>query len=92
MPLFLSPRSRIHDGQRVVDYIPLTIEHALNKGLAGSMKTNLLQQLDLGSSGASKRLDDLLDEDPSIKSRRDHLETRRRRLEQVLLELQKVGV
>ncbi len=56
------------------------------------MKTNLLQQLDLGSSGASKRLDDLLDEDPSIKSRRDHLETRRRRLEQVLLELQKVGV
>ena len=56
------------------------------------MKTSLLQQLDLDSSEASKRLKDLLDEDPNVKSRRELLETRRRRLEQVLLELQKVGV
>ncbi|KLO12399.1 hypothetical protein SCHPADRAFT_941237 [Schizopora paradoxa] len=78
--------------KRIIDHIPLTIEHSLNKGLAKSMKTSLLQQLDLDSSEASKRLKDLLDEDPNVKTRREQLETRRRRLEQVLLELQKVGV
>lgn len=56
------------------------------------MKMSLLQQLDLGSLEASKRFKELLDEDPSIKARRDQLEARRRRLEQVLLELQRVGV
>jgi len=69
-----------------VDYIPpLTIEHGAT-GLASSMKTtNLLQAAGLGahSSEVSKRLDDLLDEDPSMQSRRGHLET---------LELQKAGV
>jgi len=78
--------------KRVTDNIPLTIEHALNKSLATSMRTNLLQQPDLDSPEASKRLKDLLDEDPGIKSRREQLEARHRRLEQVLVELQRVGV
>ncbi|KLO12396.1 hypothetical protein SCHPADRAFT_853916 [Schizopora paradoxa] len=78
--------------KRIIDNIPLTIEHALNKGLANSMKVNLLQELDLGSSEASKRLKDLLDEDPVVKARREQLEAQRRRLEQVLVELSRVGV
>ena len=56
------------------------------------MKINLLQELDVGSLEASKRLEGLLEEDPNVKACREQLEVRRRRLEQVLVELQRVGV
>lgn len=67
------------------------IEHSLNKRLARSMKSSLLAQLNLGSPEASKHLSGLMEEDPGVKAKREQLEGKRRRLEQVLAELQAVG-
>ena len=56
------------------------------------MSVILLQKLALGSSDASQRLADLLEEDPEVKRERDELGTRIGRLENVLTELRSFGV
>ena len=64
----------------------------MNQGLSETMKTSLLEKLDLGAPDSSQRLSDLLEEDPDIKRERESLETKINRLEKVLSELRSFGV
>ncbi len=74
--------------QRIIDAIPLTIEHSLNQHLADTLQKSLVQKLDLGSPDAGRRLTELLAEDPAIAARRVELEAKLRRLEDVQRELE----
>ncbi|KAH8109512.1 P-loop containing nucleoside triphosphate hydrolase protein [Phellopilus nigrolimitatus] len=73
--------------KRIIDSVPLTIEHMLNQGLADCMKKSLLQKLDLGAPDATRRLKDLLAEDPDIARRRRELTAKIERLEKIQAEL-----
>ena len=57
--------------QRIIDNIPLTIEHSLNQALCSSLQMYLLQKLNIGSPDASERLGLLLAEDPEIVKERE---------------------
>jgi len=74
--------------KRIIDSIPLTIEHSLNQHLADTLQKSLVKNLDLGSPDAGRRLADLLAEDPAIAARRVELEAKLRRLEDVQRELE----
>lgn len=56
------------------------------------MKRSLLQKLDLGKPESSKRLADLLAEDPEVAQVRKQLATNIERLEKVLVELRNLDV
>lgn len=62
--------------KRVIDYIPLAIEHALNQGFAEKLKRGLIQELNLGSAEASAYLNGLLAEDPLIVQQRLELSSK----------------
>ncbi len=82
------PSADIAALQRIIDAIPLTIEHSLNQHLADPLQKSLVKNLDLGSPDAGKRLAELLAEDPAIAARRAELEAMLRRLEDVQRELE----
>jgi hypothetical protein len=65
--------------QRVIDYVPLAIEHELNQTLAKKLQQSLFQSL-LKVPDAAERMKELLDEDPDIASQRKFLESRKARL------------
>ncbi|KAL5536660.1 hypothetical protein ACEPAF_483 [Sanghuangporus sanghuang] len=73
--------------KRIVDNVPLAIEHALNQGLAESMKKTLLQKLNLGAADAAKRLKELMEEDPDIALKREALKNKIEKLEKIEAEL-----
>ena len=62
--------------QRVIDYVPMTIEHELNQtfvdGLQHLLFTNITQEAVIPG-----RLEDLVQESPGMAKRRRRLETRR---------------
>lgn len=62
--------------QRVIDYVPMTIEHELNQtfveGLQHLLFTNITQE-----AAIPGRLEDLVQESPGMAKRRRRLETRR---------------
>ncbi|KAG1834900.1 P-loop containing nucleoside triphosphate hydrolase protein [Suillus variegatus] len=69
--------------KRIVDHIPLTIEHALHHALAGQLSQSLLTSLlsDLASGpDFSERMNELVSEDPSITQKRIMLSTKRQRI------------
>lgn len=65
--------------QRVIDYVPLTIEHELNQtfveGLQQLLFTNITQEAEIPG-----RLEELVQEGTSLAKRRRRLETRRTNL------------
>ncbi|OCB87674.1 hypothetical protein A7U60_g5200 [Sanghuangporus baumii] len=73
--------------KRIVDNVPLAIEHALNQGLAESMKKTLLQKLNLGGADAAKRLKELMEEDPDIALKREALKNEIERLQKIEAEI-----
>lgn len=73
--------------KRLVDYIPLTIEHVLNQSLAQALMRSLIQKLQLGSAESSERLEQLIAEDPEIAYERKDLLSRISSLEKVVDEL-----
>ncbi|KAL5531192.1 hypothetical protein ACEPAG_4068 [Sanghuangporus baumii] len=73
--------------KRIVDNVPLAIEHALNQGLAESIKKALLQKLNLGATDAAERLKELMEEDPDIALKREALKNKIENLEKIEAEL-----
>ncbi|KAJ7279968.1 P-loop containing nucleoside triphosphate hydrolase protein [Mycena rebaudengoi] len=65
--------------QRIIDYVPLLIEHEFNQNLAMRLRETLVNAL-LKGPDASAKLQDLLVEDPKIASERALLEGRIARL------------
>ncbi|KAJ7207815.1 P-loop containing nucleoside triphosphate hydrolase protein [Mycena pura] len=65
--------------QRVIDYVPLMIEHEFNHRLAARLEGVLFEEL-LQEPNASARMQELLTEDPAISERRGVLE---RKIEQL---------
>lgn len=69
--------------QRIIDQVPMTIQHTLNQGLANAMQEYLLEELKLGTPDASQRFVELLAEDPVIAAQRKELEERMKRLTEI---------
>lgn len=63
------------------------IEHELNQALCVNLQKNLFDSL-LGGSDVTKRMKELLSEDPSIASRRTLLEGKKTRLLQIKARLE----
>ncbi|EJC99984.1 uncharacterized protein FOMMEDRAFT_170072 [Fomitiporia mediterranea MF3/22] len=73
--------------KRIIDNIPLVIEHALHQSLAENMKRTLLQRLNLGAPDAAKRLRNLMEEDPTVAQEREALTSKIATLEKIEAEL-----
>ncbi|KAL5513429.1 hypothetical protein ACEPAH_3828 [Sanghuangporus vaninii] len=73
--------------KRIVDNVPLAIDHALNQSIAESMKKTLLQKLNFGAADAAKRLKELMKEDPDIALKREALKNKIEMLEKIEAEL-----
>jgi thymidylate synthase ThyX len=72
--------------KRIIDHIPLTIEHALHHALAEQLSQSLLTSLltDVASGpNFSERMNELVSEDASIAQRRAALSTRKQRLSDI---------
>ncbi|TDL21013.1 hypothetical protein BD410DRAFT_790079 [Rickenella mellea] len=78
--------------KRIIDNLPLTIEHALNQSLANSLQFVLVDSLALGSADASARLKELVAEESSISMKRDALTTKIAKLKGILDEFTRFGV
>ncbi|KIK91551.1 hypothetical protein PAXRUDRAFT_830752 [Paxillus rubicundulus Ve08.2h10] len=69
--------------KRIIDHIPLKIEHSLHQALAGKLSVTLLQSLIVDTTARgdfAERMKELASEDPTIALKRDHLQARRARL------------
>jgi vacuolar protein sorting-associated protein 1 len=69
--------------KRIIDYIPLTIEHSLNQAFAGCLQDQLFVGLNFGSEDAAERLKDLLSENPRVAARRRELGDKWKRLSEI---------
>ena len=78
--------------QRIIDYIPLTIEHSLNQRLADTIQKALLKHINVGSPDSPERLAQLLAEDPAIAARRTKYQSRLRLLHAIDNELRRFGL
>jgi hypothetical protein len=80
--------------QRIIDHIPLTIEHALHHALAEQLSQSLITSLliDVASGhNFSERMNELVSEDPSIAQKRASLSTRKQRLSDIRRRLMTFG-
>ncbi|KAF9482869.1 hypothetical protein BDN70DRAFT_874456 [Pholiota conissans] len=66
--------------KRIIDYVPLTIEHELNQNFAQAIAKTLLSRLFKDSEGGKLDLASLLREDPVLERRRKALKDREARL------------
>ncbi|KAG2044019.1 hypothetical protein BDR03DRAFT_996026 [Suillus americanus] len=79
---------------RIIDHIPLTIEHALHHALAEQLSQSLLTSLltDVASGpNFSERMNELVSEDASIAQKRASLSTRKQRLSDIRRRLMTFG-
>ncbi|KAH7883417.1 P-loop containing nucleoside triphosphate hydrolase protein, partial [Phlebopus sp. FC_14] len=65
--------------KRIIDHIPLKIEHALHHALADKLSVSLLQNLVVNGDSAD-RMRELVSEDPAIAKRRANLQAKKDRL------------
>ncbi|TFK32040.1 P-loop containing nucleoside triphosphate hydrolase protein [Crucibulum laeve] len=68
--------------KRIIDYVPLTIEHGLNQDLASRLPKSLLSSL-FENANATENMKELLSEDPAITVKRKFLDGRKMRLLQI---------
>ncbi|KAJ6510740.1 P-loop containing nucleoside triphosphate hydrolase protein [Mycena sanguinolenta] len=68
--------------QRIIDYVPLLIEHEFMQRLAGRLQEMLFENM-LEGPDASTRMQELLTEDPEISAKRNRLEGRIMRLAEI---------
>ncbi|KAF9524508.1 P-loop containing nucleoside triphosphate hydrolase protein [Crepidotus variabilis] len=66
--------------QRIIDYIPLTIEHELNQNLANNIGNALIDKVMQDTTEHRVTFEQLLSEDPVIAAKREELQNRRSRL------------
>jgi vacuolar protein sorting-associated protein 1 len=89
IPLILEPFPDIDitlhwQQQRIIDYIPLAIEHELNQTLVDKLQESLFQTL----LKEPEQMKDLLREDPVVSKRRRFLEDRTKRLVEIQMNLE----
>lgn len=78
--------------QRVVDYVPLVIDHEFLRAFGDDLQAHLIKQLGLGAEDAVAKCAAYLEEDPFIVSAREELTGRKKRLESVQEELLRFGL
>ncbi|TDL15309.1 P-loop containing nucleoside triphosphate hydrolase protein [Rickenella mellea] len=78
--------------KRIIDHLPLTIEHSLNQAMANSIQMVLVDSLALGSADAHLRLKELVTEESAISARRDALNSKITKLKAILEQFSKFGV
>ena len=69
--------------QRVIDYVPLTIDHHFLYAFADTIRARLFERLGLGTPNAHQRCVAYVAEDPNVVATRDELLTKKKRLENV---------
>lgn len=78
--------------KRVVDTVPLAIQHELLHAFAGELNGHLVRRLGLGAPGADVRCAAYLAENGDTAVLRERLESARSRLERVRSELSGLGL
>lgn len=84
--------NRWQRAQRVIDYVPLAIDHTFLYALAEALQPCLIEKLGIGAANAAERCQAYLSEDPGVVALRDELTSRRKRLESVQTELFNFGL
>ncbi|KAI0363545.1 hypothetical protein BV20DRAFT_1031177 [Pilatotrama ljubarskyi] len=69
--------------KRVIDYVPLTIDHNFLYAFAKQLHERLFERLGLGVANAAQRCSAYIAEDPTVVAARDELLSKKRRLENV---------
>ena len=69
--------------QRIIDYIPLAIDHHYLYKFANDVHAQLFERLMLGAPDAARRCATYIAEDPSVVVARDELISKKKRLESV---------
>ena len=73
--------------QRIIDYVPLSIDHLFLYGLSERLQDTLIEKLGLGSAKSTERCAAYLSEDPGVVAARAELMSKKERLESVQKEL-----
>ncbi|KZT66613.1 hypothetical protein DAEQUDRAFT_714663 [Daedalea quercina L-15889] len=73
--------------KRVIDYVPLSIDHLFLYGLSERLQDTLIEKLGLGSAKSTERCVAYLSEDANVVAARTELTGKRERLESVQKEL-----
>jgi hypothetical protein len=76
--------------KRIIDYVPLAIEHSLHQALVDELYCGIVRKLDL-TSGGSDMLKELLAENSGIAEKRHWYEDRIQKLEAAADELQSIS-
>jgi len=76
--------------KRIIDYVPLTIEHELNQALANALQRSLFESFS-AEGDATNRMKALLTEDPVVAKKREFLEERQTRLLRIKQRLDTFG-
>lgn len=78
--------------QRVIDYVPLVIDHEFLRAFADALQEHLVRQLGLGAADGAAKCAAYLEENPFVTATRDELTSRKARLESVRDELAGFGL
>ncbi|KAH9830095.1 P-loop containing nucleoside triphosphate hydrolase protein [Rhodofomes roseus] len=73
--------------KRIIDYVPLSVDHLFLFGLSERLQDTLIEKLGLGSAKSTERCAAYLSEDASVVAARTELLGKRERLESVQKEL-----
>ncbi|KAJ2990797.1 hypothetical protein NUW54_g8371 [Trametes sanguinea] len=77
---------------RVIDYVPLTIDHHFLYAFAAALHERLFERLGLGAANAQARCSAYIAEDPTVVATRDELVAKKKRLENVRRALYNFGL
>ncbi|EMD31064.1 hypothetical protein CERSUDRAFT_60537 [Gelatoporia subvermispora B] len=78
--------------KRVIDYVPLSIDHTFLYTFAEALQPYLIERLGIGSQNAAARCQAYISEDPHVIAQREELMGRKKRLESVQTELFNFGL
>ncbi|KAF7800197.1 hypothetical protein EIP86_011444 [Pleurotus ostreatoroseus] len=78
--------------KRIIDFVPLTIDHEFLFALADSLQDRLVEKMGLGTDGSAERCKAYLAEDHHIVATREELMSRKKRLEKVREQLLDFGL
>ncbi|KAI0759256.1 P-loop containing nucleoside triphosphate hydrolase protein [Trametes elegans] len=78
--------------KRIIDYVPLTIDHNLLYAFSTRLHERLFERLGLGTANAAERCKGYVAEDPTVVATRDELMSKKRRLENVQRALYNFGL
>lgn len=88
----MCPRAHTFIGGRVIDIIPMAVDHTFLFSFATSLQAFLNEKLELGTANAASRCETYLSEDPNIVAEREELVSKKKRLESIQNELFNFGI